>query len=142
MRVVIDTNVWVSRLLIADSVAARAVQRALSECEVMVSEACMEELAEVLARGKFDRYVSLEDRKRFIRAVLRVTTLAPVLSEVADCRDYADNQFLALAWDSESDCIVTGDSDLLELDPWREIPIVRPAEFLSLPSHKRSRSSY
>ena len=132
MRVVIDTNVWVSRLLIADSVAARAVQWALSECEVMVSEACMEELAEVMSRSKFDPYVSLEDRKRFIRAVLRVTTLAPVLSEVSDCRDHADNQFLALAWDSESNCVLTGDSDLLELNPWRGIPIVRPAEFLSL----------
>lgn len=131
MRVVIDTNVWVSRLLIADSVAARAVQWALSECEVMVSEASMEELADVLSRSKFDPYVSLEDRRRFIRAVLRVTTLAPVLSEVTDCRDHADNQFLALARDSESDCIVTGDSDLLALNPWRGIPIVRPAEFLS-----------
>ena len=132
MRVVIDTNVWVSRLLIAGSVAAQAVQWALSECEVMVSEACVEELADVLSRSKFDPYVSLEDRERFIRAVLRVTTLAPILSEVADCRDPADNQFLALARDSESDCIMTGDSDLLELNPWRGIPILRPAEFLSL----------
>ena len=131
MRVVIDTNVWVSQLLIADSVAARAVQWALSECEVVVSEAGVDKLAEVLSRSKFDPYVSLVDRERFIRAVLRVTTLAPVLSEVADCRDHADNQFLALAWDSESDCILSGDSDLLDLNPWRGIPIVRPAEFLS-----------
>jgi len=131
VRVVIDTNVWVSRLLIAGSAAAKAVHWALAECEVMVSEACMEELAEVLSRSKFDQYVSLEDRKRFIRAVLRVTTLVPVISEVADCRDHADNQFLALAWDSGSNCILTGDLDLLALNPWRGISVIRPADFLS-----------
>lgn len=91
----------------------------------------MEELAEVLSRSKFDQYVSLEDRKRFIRAVLRVTTLVPVISEVADCRDHADNQFLALAWDSGSNCILTGDLDLLALNPWRGISVIRPADFLS-----------
>ncbi|MYA17612.1 MAG: putative toxin-antitoxin system toxin component, PIN family, partial [Gammaproteobacteria bacterium] len=61
MRVVIDTNVWVSRLLLADSVAARAVDSALRNSEVIVSEPLIEELADVLAREKFDRYVSLAD---------------------------------------------------------------------------------
>ena len=58
MRVLVDTNVWTSRLLFVDSVAARPVDTALTQFEVVISEASVEELADVLSREKFDRYVS------------------------------------------------------------------------------------
>ncbi|MDE0036572.1 MAG: putative toxin-antitoxin system toxin component, PIN family [Gammaproteobacteria bacterium] len=132
MRVVIDTNVWVSRLLLADSMAARAVDAALSSSEVVVSERLVEELADVLARGKFDRYVSLADREEFLRRVLQVATTFPVLTEVTDCRDVDDNELLALALDSESDYILTGDQDLLTMNPWRGIEIISPRAFLAV----------
>ena len=82
MRVVVDTNVWISRLLLADSVSARAVDKALAQFEVVVSESSVEELADVLSREKFDRYVSLQDREEFLRRLLQVTTMVPVLSEI------------------------------------------------------------
>jgi len=132
VRVVIDTNVWVSRLLLADSMAARAVDAALSSSEVVVSERLVEELADVLARGKFDRYVSLADREEFLRRVLQVATTFPVLTEVTDCRDVDDNELLALALDSESDYILTGDQDLLTMNPWRGIEIISPRAFLAV----------
>lgn len=132
MRVVIDTNAWISRLLLADSVAARAVDKAMARFEVVVSEASVEELADVLSRKKFDRYVSLQDREEFLRRLLQVTTMVPVLSEITDCRDPKDNRFLALALDSQSDCIVSGDDDLLALNPWRGIEIVSPSAFLAI----------
>ena len=132
MRVVIDTNVWISRLLLADSAAARAVDNALTRFEVVVSEASVEELAGVLSRETFDRYVSLQDREEFLRRLLQVTTMVSVLSEITDCRDPKDNRFLALALDSESDCIVSGDADLLALNPWRGIEIVSPGAFLAI----------
>ena len=132
MRVVIDTNVWISRLLIADSAAAKAVDKALSQADAVVSDATIEELADVLSCEKFDRYASLDDREHFLRHLLQVTTMVSVISEVTDCVDSSDNQFLALALDSESDFIVSGDTDLLSLDPWRGIRIVSPAEFLAI----------
>ena len=130
MRIVIDTNVWVSRLLVAGSVAAEALDRALETFEVVVSEPLVEELADVLSREKFDRYVSLQDREEFLRRVLQVATTVPVLSEVTDCRDPDDNRLLALALDSDSGHILTGDRDLLALDPWRGIAILSPRVFL------------
>lgn len=132
MRVVVDTNVWISRLLIADSVSAKAVDKALSQADVMVSDATIEELSDVLSREKFDRYVSVNDREHYLRHLLQVTTLVSVISEVTDCRDPSDNRFLALALDSESDVIVSGDADVLSLNPWRGIQVVSPAEFLGL----------
>ena len=130
MRVVIDTNAWLSRLLIADSVTAEAIDRVLIECEILVSDQTVKELADVLSREKFDRYVSLEDRQQFIRRLLQVATIVPVLSVITECRDPKDDKFLALALDSEGDCIVSGDRDLLALNPWRGIEIVSPASFL------------
>ena len=133
MRVVVDTNVWISRLLLSNSVSARAVDKALAQFEVVVSEASVEELADVLSREKFDRYVSLQDREEFLRRLLQVTTMVSVLSEITDCRDPKDNRFLALALDSESDCVVSGDDHLLALNPWRGIRIVSPRAFLAIP---------
>ena len=131
MRVVIDTNVWISRLLLSDSVATRAADEALARFEVVVSEASVEELADVLSREKVDRYVSPQDREEFLRRLLQVTTMVPVLSEITDCRDPKDNRFLALALDSQSGCIVSGDDDLLALNPWRGIEIASPGAFLA-----------
>ena len=131
MRVVIDTNVWISRLLLTDSVPGRAVDKALEEIEVVVSESSVDELARVLSREKFDRYVSVQDREEFLRRLLKVTTMVVVLSDISDCRDPKDNRFLALALDSESDCIVSGDADLLAMNPWRGIEIVSPGAFLT-----------
>ena len=85
----------------------------------------------MLSRDKFDAYASIEDRRQFVRQVLRVTNMVPVLSEITDCRDETDNKYLALALDSECAHILTGDTDLLELNPWRNIGIVSPAVFLS-----------
>lgn len=131
VRVVIDTNVWISRLLIAGSVPARAVDAALARFEVVVSEASVEELADVHSRKKFDRYGSPQDREEFLRRLLQVTTVVPVLSEITDGRDPKDNRFLALALDSGSSCIVSGDDHLLALNPWRGIEIISPEEFLT-----------
>ena len=61
------------------------MDNALTRFEVVVSEASVEELAGVLSREKFDRYVSLQDRQEFLRRLLQVTTMVSVLSEITDC---------------------------------------------------------
>jgi predicted nucleic acid-binding protein len=48
---------------------------------------------------------------------------------VNDCTDYEDNRILELAFASGSVLIVSSDADLLEMSPWRGIPILRPSEF-------------
>ena len=45
--------------------------------------------------------------------------------QVRDCRDPDDDKFLELALASGARAIVTGDADLLVLDPWRDIRIVK-----------------
>jgi len=129
-RVVVDNNALVSRLLIPDSVPGRAVRKAVDEARLLVSEATVEELADVLARPKFDPYVSIADRQEFLRLLGRVVELVPITFTVRACRDPKDDKFLELAINGRADLIVTGDKDLLELNPFRDIPIMTPAEYL------------
>jgi len=129
-RVVIDTNVLVSRLLLPDSIPAQAVRKARREGRLLVSEATMYELADVLSRRKLDRYVSVENRKQFIRELRRVAELIPIIQIVRECRDPRDDKFLEVALNGRADVIIIGDDDLLALDPWREIAMVSPAEYL------------
>jgi uncharacterized protein len=49
-----------------------------------------------------------------------------------DCRDVADNKYLELAIASDAAAIVTGDQDLLILNPWRGIRVLPPVDYLSL----------
>ena len=71
---------------------------------------------------------------RFLIALLKEVELVEVTEEVAACRDAKDNKFLELAINGQADCIVSGDDDLLVLSPFREIPILKPREFLTMKS--------
>ena len=66
-RIVLDTNVLISRLLLPHGISGRAVDKALSWGVMLVSDETLAELADVLARPKFDRYVSRADRQQFLR---------------------------------------------------------------------------
>src|SRR3546814_7113820 len=98
-------------LLLPDSVPDRAVSKAVKEGRLLVSEATMRELADVLAREKFDRYVSRAHRVTFLRVFGQVAEWVPIVQVIRACRDPRDDKFLALAVNGEADLIVTGDAD-------------------------------
>lgn len=129
-RLVLDTNVLVSRLLVPQTVPAKAVDKALVEGQPIASDATLEELAEVLARPKFDPYVSINERQEFLRLLGRVVEIVPIIHRIQACRDPRDDRFLELAINGEAEFIVSGDDDLLALNPFRGIPIMRPSEYL------------
>ncbi len=129
-RVVVDTNVFVSGLLRLSSVPGRAAGQAIDNAVLLVSQATMSELADVLAEAKFDRYVSREQRVRFIRLITNTAEFVPIIHPVRECRDPKDDKFLEVALNGRADLIITGDADLLEMHPWRGIAILAPADFL------------
>jgi putative PIN family toxin of toxin-antitoxin system len=129
-RVVIDTDVLVSRLILPESLPAQALRRAEREARLLISEATMYELADALSRSKFDRYVSLEDRKGFLQRLGHIAELIPIIQVVRECRDPKDDKFLEVALNGRADLIITGDADLLGMHPWRGIEIVSPARYL------------
>ena len=129
-RWVLDTNALISRLLLPTGVAARAVDHALARGVVLVSEETMNELAEVISRPKFDRYLSVAERVQFLRLFGGVARMVNITHRVAACRDPKDDKFLHVALNGEAEAIVTGDRDLLILHPFHGISILSPADFI------------
>lgn len=129
-RFVFDTNVLVSALLLNDSVPGQALGRALNSGTLLISSDFIRELANVLGRDKFDRYIVRDERDRFLEALVRESELVEATERVRVCRDPEDNRILELAVNGDASVIVTGDRDLLVLNPFRGVRIVNPAEFL------------
>jgi putative PIN family toxin of toxin-antitoxin system len=132
-RVILDTNVLLSRLLLPDSITARVVRRLLDRAQPIVSEETLTELAETLSRPKLDPYVSRPDRQSLFELFARVAEWVPVTTTIRRCRDPNDDKFLELALDGNAGWIITGDKELLELSPFQSTLILTPSAALVLP---------
>lgn len=131
-RIVVDTNAPISRLLLPHSVPGRAVAKAVDSGQLLASEATMNELADVLSRPKFDRYLTLEERQQFLVLLGRVVDLVPVLRSIQICRDPRDDKFLEAPVNGSAGLIVTGDADFVVLHPFMGISILTPNAYLQL----------
>ncbi len=129
MRSVFDNNVLVSAALLA-GVPRQAFDKLLDNGMVLISVPVLLELAEVLNREKFDKYVTHDERMRFMVGFLRVAEMIETGETIAVCRDPKDDKLLELAVSGDADFLVTGDKDLLVLNPFRGVKIITPREFL------------
>jgi uncharacterized protein len=129
--VVIDTNTLVSAALRPGSTPDRALRLALSRDTVLVSPAVLLEYDAVLARPKFAGVLTPERRITLLALLAAAATVVEAPEVVADCRDRKDNRFLDLALAGRAGLIISGDGDLLDLDPWRGVRILTPAAYVA-----------
>ena len=129
MRLVIDTNVFVSAALKDASIPALAVRLAAERGRLLRSVATERQLLEVLDRSHLARLIAPATRT-WLRALLDLSELVPITERVTACRDPTDDRFLERAVNGRADVLVTGDPDLLVLHPFRAIPILSPAAFV------------
>ena len=130
--IVFDASAVVSAALRADSTPERALLRAEAVDLFALSAEVDAEIAEVLDRPRFATAVT-QPRRRRILDILRGSAVWFTPSErVKDCRDAKDDKYLELALAASAGVIVSGDTDLLILDPWRGVRILQPASYLTL----------
>jgi putative PIN family toxin of toxin-antitoxin system len=128
VKVVFDTNVYVSTLTLPGGSAAQALDRVVTgEHELFLSKSILAELLGVLAR-KFAR-----DREELARVALFLSELITIVRprrrlHVLD--DDADNRVLECGVAARADAIVTGDKQMLKLGHHGELRIVPIREFL------------
>jgi uncharacterized protein len=134
IRYVFDTNIIVSSLLFANGNPSRALQHALKTGEILLSLAVLAELSDVLGRKKFDRFLTSEERDEFLETFVERAILVPVTEQVQVCRDPKDDKILDLALNGQAEYIITGDKDLLVLNPFRDVKIITAEEFLRISS--------
>ncbi|HME23962.1 MAG TPA: putative toxin-antitoxin system toxin component, PIN family [Acetobacteraceae bacterium] len=126
----VDANTVVSAALNPNGQPRRAIAAARARGTIALSELVYGEIAAVLARPKFARILT-DDRRHEILELLAAAALwTEPKDKVEDCRDAKDNRYLELALAAGATVIVSGDEDLLVLDPWRSIRVLRPAQFL------------
>jgi putative PIN family toxin of toxin-antitoxin system len=130
-RVVIDTNVLISGLFSTTSTPAPAVERAITKGQLIATAETLRELIEKLLLPKFDRYVRRERREALLQRVASIAEIVEVLQTVRASRDAKDDKFLEAAVNGRANVLVTGDRDLLDLNPFRGVAILSPAEYLA-----------
>jgi len=130
LRLVFDTNIIISALLFEGLKPSKAFDIGINQGALLFSSSTLAELEEVLWRNKFDRYISHEERKQFLTSLILHSTPIETNETISECRDPKDNKFLELAACGKADFIISGDEDLLILNPFRNIQIITPDSFL------------
>ncbi len=133
MRAVVDTNILI-RALIKPKGTVAPVLRHLREgaYTALYSTEVLEEISDVLGRARFHLKYGIQDEDvgtLLSLIVLRGEKVVP-LQKIQICRDPKDDMMLELAVNGRADLIVSGDKDLLVLNPFQSIPIVGASEFL------------
>lgn len=131
-RVVLDTNVLVSALLLKGRLNKLVDLWKNGVMNPVLSRETFSELIAVLSYPKFN--LSDNEIKTVIEdEILPFFVVAEMKEEVSGiCRDPHDDMFLAVACNARASLIVTGDKDLLELKKFKSVRIVTAREYLDM----------
>jgi putative PIN family toxin of toxin-antitoxin system len=133
MRIVIDTGVLISAAIKTQTVPSIAVYQAAQRGVLLKSTATEAELMDVIDRPYLARLIAPAARARLME-LMGMAELVTVTEQFVACRDPKDDKFLELAVNGQADMIISGDGDLLVLNPFRDIPIITPATFIRVRS--------
>jgi uncharacterized protein len=138
LRAVVDTNIIVSSTIRPQGTVGSVLQRLRRrDFTLLLSRATLDEIVQVTHRPRLRLKYHLTDN--IVRSTLRLLVLRSELVEpdvqISTCRDPHDDKFLKVAVSGKADVIVSGDNDLLTMTPYAGIPILSPAQFLTLLDH-------
>lgn len=130
MKVVLDTNVLVSGILVQGSAPSEILKDFRDgQWTLILSGAILEEYGRVLIRKKFGLpTANVEGILRLIED--KAIKVIPSEHFTVVHQDPSDNEFLDVAVEGNADFIVSGDQHLLILKRFHGIPILLPSEFL------------
>lgn len=137
MRLVVDTNILVSALLVGTSLPAQLVVLwREGKFDLLTSAEQIGELMRVTRYPKLRERLAPDLAGRLINELRDIATVVPHLPAVAVSPDPYDNYLLAMADVGAADFLVTGDKqDLLGLRVYRGTKIVTVRDFLILNKH-------
>jgi uncharacterized protein len=128
MKVVFDTNIFISAFVIPGSQGEKAVLRIIAGTDVLL-----------LSKGILDELLTVLSTK-FSRDKEEISRVAVILSEMAEwvvpsekikvLNDDPDNRILECAVSGNADIIVTGDKELLRLRVYEKTKIITLKKYL------------
>ena len=135
LRVVVDTNIWISAALSQSGSPAQVVRYVLAHGLPVFTRSTFDELQTRLWKPKFDRYLNMTLRNSILHdlnAAAMWVDVPAAIAAVAYSRDPDDDAFVHAALAGKAPWLVTGDQDLLSVPPLAELQIVTPARALGL----------
>jgi putative PIN family toxin of toxin-antitoxin system len=127
-RVVVDTNVLISFALKPDGIAGQVVDWILENGQLVFCMETFKELETRLWRPKFDRYITLEERKLLLHDFEMSATWVTIANELTFSRDPDDDKFIETALVASVAVLISGDSDLLDVQI-EALQIITPRQF-------------
>lgn len=129
IRVVVDTNLWIS-LLIGGKLGGLLEVLADPKLELVSTELLMAEIVNVTQRPKFRKYFSEEKVETLMEWMDDVMTTVTIDKITPRCRDPKDDYLLELAVQSNAIYLVSGDSDLLVMQQVEGCRIMTYSQFI------------
>jgi len=126
VKLVLDTNVLVAALMARDT-CNDLLEHCVRHHVVISSRPLLDELRDALTRKFHQRAADV--RATVCLSEETFTLVTPASLEAPVCRDPDDDVVLATARAGERAAIVTGDQDLLNLDPFGTIRVLAPSAF-------------
>ncbi len=130
-KVIFDTNVWIS-FLIGKRLSKIKQYIADESIIIVTTEQLLNEIKIVTGRDKLKKYFPKEKVDDLIRFLELIAEKVEIESIHEISRDPKDNFLLDLIDFSKADFLITGDKDLLELNPFKTAQILTPSEFEEL----------
>ena len=131
MKIVLDTNVFISGIFFHGPPAKILEAWKSSEIQIILSKEILEEYQRV-ADALAEKYPEID-----ISAIIELIDIHGEIIdteriEVFECEDPDDNKFLECAIASRAKLIVSGDKHLLKLNGYQEIVVYKPRDFVDL----------
>jgi hypothetical protein len=128
LRVVVDTNLWIS-FLIGRKLAILTDLFKRSDIQILSSSEQPAELSDVSTRFNFRKYFTEVQADELVNLLYASAEFVDIRERVRACRDENDDFLLDIAVNGHADIFITGDNDLLVLNPFRGIDIVTCIDF-------------
>lgn len=131
IKVIFDTNVWIS-FLIGKRLSGIKEYISDGRITIITTAQLLKEIQLVTARDKVKKYFPRKSVDELIELLENIAEKIEIEPTHFINRDPKDNFLLDLIDYSNADYLVTGDKDLLELNPFKTAEILTPKQFEGL----------
>ena len=129
MRIVIDTNLWISAFISRKFQQRLFIVIQTPSIYILTNHHLLEEIERTISKSKFEKYISPEKRKELLLMLNSRLDFVNIKSEVKICRDPNDDFLLSHCKDGNADYLITGDKDLLVVNPFENTQILTLTDF-------------
>jgi uncharacterized protein len=128
IKVIFDTNIWISFLI---GKKVKFIKHYIDNgfIKIIVSLQLIEEIKMVTQRENLKKYFNKNDVANLVSFLNSASECYKTIPKHFNSRDLKDNFLLDLIDESRADYLITGDKDLLVLNPFKNAKIISPFEF-------------